>query len=407
MRALPMVLPMAMAMITACNGEKDGTVDPTDSGLPPGPVSFDLRTSTTATSFEAGVVDAALRAHKASSMLLASAALVVADEKVQDRLNTDGGGSYLRGAPLQCWERPAYPMFSFVLNYTTALCESNGISGGVFVNDHPSGPLLFEFNNLAIEDGSDPREIGGVLALDTRDAFPEPLYWQAYDTDSTNPGVDNRIPLGVEIERTLHGISYTGGASIDFLGQTWSMWGVATVTVDNEQLTVVHGARTPEEVAPDEPTGADVLKTPLNWLECRCPTSGVQALDMPLQFTSVTIDIDDLEVEPDAIDDPEVTVPVDHQLFGQGVLEHTGCGTYDVDYQTEAVELPVPTEQLVGAISFLCATATIPEQRCSALVAAAANLEGDLRVEITREQATSVALQAVENDFDTTWCQVY
>ncbi|MEZ4237673.1 MAG: hypothetical protein R3F59_16300 [Myxococcota bacterium] len=405
MRAL-----VALAIITAataCNGDKDGTSQPTDSGTSDQPIVFELKSSTTATSFEAGVVPLALQAHQVSSMLVASTALVVADEKVQDRLNTDGGGDLRRAAPLRCWNRPDYPMFSFTLDYTG--CAGYGISGGVFVNDHPAGPLLFDFNNLAFQPDGQVREIGGVLGLDTIGAYPEPLYWQTYDTDQTEPGPDNRIPVTVSLDGQRFGVSYSGGAAVDFLGQTWSMWGVATITgLNDESLTVVQGARLPEEVAPDEPTGDDVLKSPLNWLECRCPTSGLEALDMPLHFEQVSIDIDDLEVEPDDVDDPVVDVPVDYELAGQGVLTHTGCGEYDVDYQSEAATIPVPLDQLVGSISFLCSTHVIDdERRCAALIAAAAGIGGDLQVAISPEEAQGIARSAVDSDFDTTWCQVY
>ena len=402
------VLVALLVASVGCNGKDDNPTQLNETGGPTGPVFFDLKATTTAKGFEAEVVPEAIKAHQISSTLLASTSLVVADQKVQDRLNTNGGGGeLLRAAPLQCWYRPQYPMFSFAIDYTG--CEAQyGISGGVFVNDHPSGPLLFEFNNFQIQADATVREIGGVLALDTRNAFPEPLYWNAYNTDGDNPGLKNPVQLGIGLDRETFGLSYSAGASVDFLNQEWAMWGVATIGVGKESITVVHGGRVPEDVSPSEPTGTDVLKSSLNWLDCRCPTSGVQALDMPLRFSSVTVDVDDLEVEPDGIDDPDVQIPVDYELFGQGVLTHTGCGTYDVEYQTQAVEIPVPVNQLVGAVSFLCATFEIAdEQRCGALVAAAGGLGEDLKVQVSQEEATAVALAAVEADFDTTWCNIY
>ena len=411
-RVRHLVLFVALAGCKGDNGDDPDADTDTGDG---GPASFEFRSSVTAVEYAALVAPEAIAAHRASSMMLASTAIVVADEKVQDRLNTDGagsseterGGDAWRPGALDCWVRPQFPMFSFTIDYTP--CEDTYfMSGGVFVNDHPSGPLLFEYNNFQIQGPGTLREIGGVLALDTRGAFPEPLYWEIYNTDSDNPAPDNLVPLGIEIDRVLYGVSYTGGASVDFLNQQWSMWGVATIGPEENPYTVVHGGRVPEDVSPDDPSGADVLKTPLNWLECRCPTSGVSALDMPLEIATVTVDIDDLEAEPDDIDDPTMAIPVNFELSGQAVLTAKGCGEYDVEYQTQDVAIPVTRDQLVGALSFQCATFAVEgELRCQAMVAAANQLEGDLTIEVRPEDATATALDAVEQDFDTSWCKIY
>lgn len=404
-----------LVALVGCKGDDgDGNDADTDTG-DDGPVSFTFVDSVTAVGYDAQVAPEAIAAHQVSSMLLASTAIVVADEKVQDRLNTDGAGSSeterfgdgFRPGALDCWQRPQFPMFSFTIDYTTC-ADSYLMSGGVFVNDHPSGPLLFEYNNFQFTGPGTIREMGGVLALDTRGAFPEPLYWEIYNTDSDNPAPDNLVPLGIEIDRVLYGVSYTGGASVDFLNQQWSMWGVATIGPAEDPITVVHGGRVPEDVAPDDPSGADVLKTPLNWLECRCPTSGVSTLDMPLDIATVTVDIDDLEAEPDDIDDPTMEIPVNFSLEGQGILTTTGCGEYDVEYQTQSVAIPVTRDQLVGALSFQCATFAVEgELRCAAMVAAANQIAQDLTIEVRQEDATATALDAVEQDFDTAWCKIY
>lgn len=399
--------PLWIALGSGCPHKDDTSDKPTDTAGPPGPAFFVFNPSVAATGYAATVAPEAIDVHRASSMLLASTGVVVADEKVQDRLTVDGaGGVDFRANALRCWERPEFPMFSFSIDYTG--CSAYNMAGGVFVTDHASGPLLFVFEDFNIAKGSTDRTVGGTLALDTRGAYPQPLYWQAYNTDQSNPSLDNPVQIGVDIDRSLHGLSYSGGMSIDYDQQEWSTWGIATIGVGEDALTVVHGGRLPDDVAPDEPSGADVLKTPLNWLSCRCPTSGIEALDMPLEFTSVTVDVDDLEDVPDDIDDPEMSIPVSFELFGQGVLTHTGCGAYDVEYQTQAVEIPLSVDQLVGSVSYLCATFAVPDQqRCAAMVAAAANLGGDLKVQISQEDATATALAAVQADFDTSWCSVY
>jgi hypothetical protein len=395
----------ALWLFVACNdGKETGDDGGPDTSDPGGPQTFTFKQNVSADVYEAAVSPDAIAAHQVSSMLLASAALVAADDKVQDRLNTDGGGDALpsfRGA-LDCWTRPDYPMFSFSIDYTPCL-STYQMSGGVFVNDHPSGPLLFEFGAFTIVD----REIGGVLALDTTDAFAEPLYWTAYNTEGDDPEPENDVKIGVKLDDVLYGVSYWGGASVDFINQEWSMWGVATIGPEEAPIEVIHGGETAEDVGPADPPGANVLKSSLNWLECRCPQSGITSLPMPLLFSSVRIDIDDLEDVPDVIDDPEMDIEVDFELSGQGVLTHTGCGSYDVNYQTQTVEIPISKDQLTGAISFQCATLAInDEQRCEALLAAANNLSGDLLVEVSQEAATTTALAAVEQDFDTSWCQV-
>lgn len=401
MRHHPLLL--ALGVLLACNGDGDGNDDRTDTGTVEPPPYFDFVSTVSPKSYEAEISQDTLAAQQVSNMLLSSMAVAVADQKVQDRLNTDGGGvAPFRAAVLDCWERPEFPMFSFAIDYTG--CSVYQMGGGIFVNDHPSGPLLFEFQNFQISD----REIGGVLGLDTRDAYPSPLYWQAYDTNAENPGLDNRVQIGVTLDRTAYGVTYDGGASVDFLNQQWSMWGVATITGGETEMTVVHGAADPSGVAPADPPGADVLASSLNWLECRCPQSGISSYDMPLHFTMVTIDIDDLEVEPDEVDDPDLEIPFDFDVQGRAVLTHTGCGEYDVEYQTDDATIPLPVDRLVGAVSFQCDTLAIPDrQRCQALVQAASRLGDELLIEVGAAEVTSTAKTAVERDFDTTWCRIY
>lgn len=395
----------ALWLVFACTDGKDtGDDGNNDTSDPGGPQTFTFKQNVSADVYEAAVAPEAIEAHQVSSMLLASAAVVAADDKVQDRLNTDGGGDIqpsFRGA-LDCWTRPEFPMFSFSIDYTN--CGNYQMSGGVFVNDHPSGPLLFEFEAFKITD----REIGGVLALDTTDAYPSPLYWTAYNTEGDDPEPGNDVKIGVKLDSELYGVSYWGGASVDFINQEWSMWGVATMGPEEAPIEVVHGWEYVEDAEAEDPTSGNVMKSSLNWLECRCPQSGTMSLEMPLQFSSVRIDIDDLEDVPDVIDDPEMDIEVNFELSGRGVMTATGCGSYDVDYrpQTETVEIPISKDQLTGAISFQCATLAInDEQRCDALLAAAGNLPGDLLVSVSQEAATATALAAVEQDFDTAWCQ--
>ncbi|HHO51189.1 MAG TPA: hypothetical protein ENK18_10035 [Deltaproteobacteria bacterium] len=394
---LVIVLPV---LFLACNGNDDGPPDGPDTGTEPPPPSFVFKSVAPAAEFEANISPDTIEAHKVANMMLASANVVVSDEKVQDLLNASGSGGYRGG--LQCWQRDEFPRWSFDIQYAT--CSGFQMDGAVNINNHPSGKLLFSFSNFRIAE----RELGGTLALDTNGAFPQPLYWQAYDTDADSPGTDNRVQLGVTVGASPRGLTYDGGANVNFFEQEFAMWGVATISGE-PPITVIHGGTDPADVAPDSPPGADVVKSSLNWLDCRCPTSGISAYDMPLEITKVFIDIDDLEETPDGVDDPLLEVAVSEIVEGRAVLEHLPeCGTYEVTYTSDAASLVVDPALLLGRITFLCDTLTIDDaERCNALTRAVVALEGDLTVEITAAALNATARAAVDSDFDTTWCRIY
>jgi hypothetical protein len=389
-----------MPALLACNGDKtDGTTHSGDTTQ--GPPSFDFVTSVRAKSFDASIAPEVVQAHQASSAFLSAVAVAAADPKVQDRLASNGEGAVggFRTGSLDCWARPQFPMFSFTLDYTG--CDAYGMQGGIFVEDHPSGPLLFSFLDFQVTD----RKVGGTVAFDTRDAYPEPMYWQLYGTDGDNPGLDNEVPIGLTVKYDSATLSfpstYSGGANVDFLTQQLSVWGVLTTGPADAPITVVHGGVAPADVPPDDPRDADVLQTPLNWLACRCPTSGTSTYDMPMHFAEVTVDIDDLEVEPDDVDDPDLVIPVDFDLVGTGTLEHTGCGTYDVSYESEEAVIEIQMEQVLGVLTFACQTLVINDPiRCQALIDATRELEV-LEVQVSKPDASATAAAAVAAEFDT------
>jgi hypothetical protein len=388
----------ALSACSDSDSEDDGPTDGDD-----GPAHFEFNEHVPASDFESSIEENALTAHQVGNMLLSSTAIVVADEKVQDRLNIEGaGGDTSRAAGLDCWAREPYPMFSFPIDYST--CSAYLMDGGVYVADHPTGPLLFEFQNFQISD----RTIGGVFAFDRRGAFADPLYWSTYNTDSDNPGLENPVQIGVNLDNGSFGLSWIGGANVNFLTQEWAMWGTMDFAVGTETVQVVYGGLVPADVPADDPPGADVLKSSLNWLECRCPTSGLSAQSMPLHVESVTFDIDALEVEPDEVDDPTIVVETEYDIVGDAVLTWTGCGSWDVAYTTTAASIPVSTALLQGQLSFYCETEAIPDdERCAAMVAAASRLPAELFVDITEAEVTASAEAAADNEFDTTWCQIY
>ncbi len=388
------------ALLLSCSGGDNTANDKVDTGTAAPPPSFVFKTSAPAAQFEASISADTIEAHKVANMLLASTNVVVADEKVQDLLNASGTGGYRGG--LQCWQRDEFPRWSFDIQYAT--CSNFQMDGAVNIDNHPSNKLLFSFSDFTIAE----RKLGGTLALDTTDAFPDSLYWKVYDTDADSPGTDNRVQIGVTVGSTPRGLSYEGGANVNFLNQEYSMWGGATISGE-PPITVIHGGTDPADVPPDSPPGADVVKSSLNWLECRCPTSGISAYDMPLELTKVFIDIDDLEETPDAIDDPLIEVAVSEIVEGRAVLEHLEkCGTYEATYTSDAASISIDPSLLLGRVTFLCDTLTINDaERCNALTRAIVAMDEDLTVEITAADLNATARDAVASDFDTTWCRIY
>lgn len=391
-----------LALLTACNSGGGMTDDTIDTAPPP--PEFNFRDVVQPTAFDANINANVIGAHQMTNMMLASMGVVSSDIAVQGLYNSDGGGDY-RGT-LQCWVRPQFPRWSFDMNF--ASCKNFDMNGAVNVSDHPAGMLLFSFSSFEI--GNPPRSMGGSLAFDRNGANPEPLFWSIYDTADESPGPDNRVPIGVTLggERVPKGLSYEGGANVNLLQRQINFWGEATISGD-PPITVVHGADRTGVVAPDDPPGADAVSLPLDWTRCRCPTSGVSSLDMPLEVSSVTLDIDDMDEGDDGFDDAALTVIVDHTINGRTVLTHTGCGTYDVEFTPEEdpVTIQVDGQALFAQASFLCDTRTIEDPlRCDALFRAITEVGDTLTVQFSPDQLDELAALAVDDDFDTGECQL-
>jgi len=402
-----------VALLGACNGD-GGSDKPslTDTGAPP--LSFTFDTVVPVVELDAEISEAAVRAHQASNLLLGAQRLLAADEKVQDELRSYGDSGEAERGAFQCWTRPQFPRWTFTVAYEEA-CGEFDLEGAAGIERHPTQQLLFNFQNFSIND----REMSGTLALNTLGrAKNVPFSFIQYDTQLDNPGLDAREGIGVTVAPGVRpGITFDGGSAVSFANQTWSVWGTSRVAGLDEPITVVHGARTPEEVAPDLPTGVDVLRSSLDWLECRCPTSGLASQEMPLELTEVTIDIDDLEDEPDNIDDPTLTVPVDltvdgetgeaqpFRIDGRGILSYEGCGEYGVEYEAEPLQITLDKQLVFAELQFVCDTRTIDDpERCAALQQALLRTADDIKVDVTAEDLLGAATRAVELQFDTTWC---
>ncbi len=395
----------------ACNGSSgDGGTGDTGAAPPP---EFDFRQTVGVTEFEATIAQNVIDAQQMTNTLLAAMGVVSADTAVLDTYTINGGPSEesesnLRGI-VSCWQRPQFWRWSFDMNFGTKECDQFDMGGAVNVNNHPAGMLLFTYQNFLMNG----REMGGSFAFDRTGANPEDYFWKVYNTLAEDPGPENRgNGIGIILSGNApRGLQYEGGANLDLLDRELSMWGEAEISGD-PPITVVHGAEVPGVVLPDEPPGIDAVSMPLQWTTCRCPTSGVSSLDMPLEIEAVTIDIDDLEQEPDEIDDEQVTIRVQETILGRAVLEHqTKCGSYGVDYQLAegaSSTIEVPTSALFASVTFLCDTFTINDPaRCNALFRAIGDLGETFSVEFTDADLDATAAAAVENDFDTSWCTIY
>lgn len=384
-----------VALLSACSGtdDPDGTVDTGE----PAPF-FTFKSDVPVTRLTAEIREDAVQAHQATNTLLAATRLLAADEKVQDELRAYGNGGF-RGA-FQCWERPQFPRWTFTLAFAEA-CAQFDLSGAAGIERHSTQRLLFNFQDFTING----RELGGTLGLDTDGAFDEPQFFVAYATDADNP--DDEVPVGVTLAlgQPPVGISLDSGAAVSFANTAWSFWGNATLSGD-AGIVVTHGAATAEETGAAMPTGANVLRSSLDWLECRCPTSGVMSQPLPITVDEVVIDIDDLEEEPDNVDDPNLAVPVEFEIDGRAILDITGCGEYDVTYESQAVDIVLDKQLAFAELQFLCETRTINDTaRCTALQQALLRNSDDLVAQVSVEDLLATANEAVTLQFDTNWCQ--
>lgn len=388
-------------LLTACSGDPNPDKGATADTAPP-PLSFTFKTQVPASELSAEIADSAVKAHQASNLLLSAQRLLAADEKVQDELRSYGGdGDVPRGA-FQCWTRPQFPRWTFTLAYGDS-CAQFDLEGAAGIERHPTQQLLYNFQNFSVKG----REMSGTLALNTLGrAKNVPYSFVLYDTELDNPGIETRTEIGVTLgPGNRAGITFDGGAAVNFTNQTWSVWGTSRISGSEDPITVVHGARTAEEVAPDSPTGANVVRSSLDWLECRCPTQGLASQEMALEITSVMIDIDDLQEERDGVNDPVLEIDVEQRIEGRAIFNYTGCGEFELEYETEPLQITLDKQLVFAELQFVCDTRTINDpERCAALQQALLRNSEDLVVDITTEDLVATAQDAALVQLDTSWC---
>jgi hypothetical protein len=395
--------PLIPAILFLGCGPKEDDTDPvedTDSTIPAIPTVFNA--SAPASEVGASISDDVVEAQQTFNALISAMSMIAADSEVQARLVIDNGdqsGSARAYMP-QCWERPSPARSQFVINFDPCNLNYN-VRGGVEVNDHPSGPVLFNFLNMAVND----REINGVFALDRIPSIP--LAWQSYDTDTFSPGLDNRVPIGVDIEGNASGIRFDGGNSLNFgLGQEFGWWGVAQIQSLDATTEIYYGGTTPEAIQPTQPPGITSVKTSLSWMSCRCPVGGtVHYPELDLTINEFSFDLDDLKVEDDTFDDPVLIVESTSLIEGSATLYPTGCGTYTVDYSTTGTATTtVDADLLVAQISFQCEALFIEDAaHCDALIEAAREV-GSVEIMVSDEQIQAAALAEINARFDTEYC---
>ena len=400
-RHLTLLIVLAAA---ACNGDnaKDGP-GTTDTSVPQPKPSFQYQANAPARSYVASLTEDSIAAHQMSNLFLAATAVVSSDEKTRDQLITDGNGlSSGGGTGFECWSRPEFPMWTFDLNFEPCADQGFDMGGGVSIEDHASGPLLYSFNTFRIED----RSMGGTLALDTRGAVDAPLFWTSYNTDSNSPGLDNPVQLGISAGDYTSGASWTGGTSVNFLTSTWSMWGVLTLRPADRDFVIVHGGNVATDVPPDEAPGADAVAMSLDWQSCRCPSAGKSTYELDLQFDEIKVDVDDLEINDDGVDDPEITLVIEHTVSGTATVNYKSeCGTFDVDYDVSDTVITVPNTTMVAAVSFLCDIRAIEDTaRCTSITAGLARV-GDFLIDVPQADVLATAKATLEDSFDGAWCE--
>ncbi len=378
-----------------CGKNAPDESDDTAGGPPPIPPASFL-TDAIALDMDGAVDPATLTMHQVADTWTAALQVLLADSEVQNRLNVHNGPS-LRSALEICWERPSPAMSEFTINYDA--CESAyGMKGGVRVEDHPSGPLLFNFLSFVVGD----REIGGVLGLD---AVAAPFQWVVYETDTFSPGLDNRVPITVTVDGLQNSTSYNGGLKYDPIpAPSFKMWGVADIlTIDSSAYQIILGG-TDQTLSPTVVPDTAVGST-CEWQACRCTTSGTNSYVGTFALGEVRIDLDDLQDADDGFDDPELKFPSEQLLAGRFDVTTTGCGEYDATFLADAeVSFYVEAVALESEIQKQCELLLIPdEHHCLELIGAARASAG-ITLTMDADKLSKAAQRAVRDSFDDSWC---
>lgn len=376
--------------IAGCKGEEP--VDDTD--LDDTPFDYDLGTQARALSASASLPQSAVDAHAAVTTLMSVSLMAAAEPVAQAAMGHDAPKKQF------CWEIKNQIQTSFDILYSACQNAVLKTNGSIRYRQVLEGYKVFEFLGLDVNG----RKLGGALGLDGSGA-PD-MSFVTYDTLADDPSPDVHSPMGITIGNSQYSISWSGGMQLDpdnnqlltwGVGEVGSMAGIATVRVGGTDADLLTSAEPPP----------DALAGNLNFVDCRCPTSGLVAYELPIRITGLVVDLDDLQPVDDGVDDPEIELVADTTIQGEFVVDSTGCGEYDLEVRLDQSTLSVPVAgMLVGAaIQKQCDALLIDDdEKCEALVGIASRV-GTFQFEVDG----SIVTEAANNDalarFGGGWCR--
>ena len=377
----------AVLLVGCGDGSKDASSSTTDTAsptiiLPPAPFLASVSTGRV----QGHIDDQTVRAHRSAELLNAAMGILISDENVRFRLE---GTTGTRSG--ECWSYLSPPRSEFTIDYSG--CEDLGITGGVFVKDHPAGPFLLQFQDFTV----DGRTMSGTLGLEVNEGGST---WHVYDTDTNNPGTSNPVPIGVTIDGYLTGMSVEGSGLLRTTPDLrWSHWSSLGFTDAYDNLWgVTLGAESADDI---DPSGMPDVETRLavpSWLECRCPLSGVLTHDVVFTLDTIEVDIDDLQDGDDGYDDPTLSFPISTSLATQAGVQATSCGEFEIDFPVEEdMTLVLEQQQLISLLTIQCDTLAIPDRgHCVNLVNAAQAMPDGISVSVGAAKLSNQGADALE-----------
>lgn len=374
--------------ITGCKGEEP--VDDTDTDDVP--FDYDLSTQARALSATASLAQSAVDAHAAVTTLMSVNLMLAAEPVAQTAMGHDA-------PPKQfCWAIKNQYQTSFDILYTDCLNGVLKTTGSIRYRQVLEGYKVFEFLGLDVNG----RKLGGALGLDGSGA-PD-LTFATYDALADDPSMTS--PMGITIGNNQYSIVWDGGLQLDPDNNRLLTWGVGEIGSMAGQATVRVGGTDADALTSTQPP-PDALSGNLNFVDCRCPTSGVMAYELPIRITKLVVDLDDLQPVDDGVDDPEIELVADSTIQGEFVVAAKGCGEYDVEVELPQATVAVPVSGvLVGAaIQKQCDALLIDDdEKCEALVGIASragNFLFDVDAAIVSEAANNDAVAR----FGGGWCR--
>jgi hypothetical protein len=384
-----------LAPLGGCGGDEAGSGDSDTGGTLVVVPTIVFKTAVNAQGIEGEVGADALDQHRVVNTVQSAIQLALAEEQVVARLQVDNGSVRSN----HCWSAPPVAQTNFTIDYSG--CEDDGMTGGIFIDDTPQGPVVIEFLNFTFDD---ERTITGAVALDSN-GTDDTLEWALYDTVSSAPSPTSPSPVGVEIDGASFFFGITGGGDLDLQFNSWAQWGVTTVTSLSGEGTVLAGGTVSDDLlGSDKPSQS--MAGPLSWTSCRCPYVGTQVFDFGLDISTVLVDLDKLEEEDDDEDDPEMSFGKDVVVEGMAELTTIGCGDYEVVFTADSE----PTVVVQGAeirseIQRLCDIALLEGPKCQGFLDASDQVS-EITVTIGAAKMQAAAEETVRNDFDTGFCRV-